>query len=59
MTIKSRNEQGDVLQKGQISTAPVDVDEFFVAFTKKARKLLVQLVIIISHSTKWFAALAE
>ena len=38
MTINIRNEQGDDIQKGQISTAHADVDDFFVAFTKKARK---------------------
>ena len=38
MTINIRNEQGDVLQKGQVSTAPADIDEFFAAFVKKARK---------------------
>jgi len=38
LTINIRNEQGDVMQKGQISTNPADIDEFFVAFAKKARK---------------------
>ena len=38
LTINIRNEQGDVLQKGQVSTSPDDIDEFFVAFVKKARK---------------------
>jgi len=38
LTINIRNEQGDVLQKGQVSTHPDDIDEFFVAFVKKARK---------------------
>ena len=38
LTINIRNEQGDVLQKGQIPTKPDDIDEFFVAFAKKARK---------------------
>jgi hypothetical protein len=38
MTINIRNEQGDVLQKGQVSTAPADIDEFFVTFAKKAHK---------------------
>jgi transposase len=38
MTINIRNEQGDVIQKGQISTAHAEVDDFFTAFAKKARK---------------------
>ena len=38
LTINIRNEQGEVMQKGQISTNHADVDEFFVAFAKKARK---------------------
>jgi len=38
LTINIRNEQGDVIQKGQVRTSPDDVDEFFVAFVKKARK---------------------
>jgi transposase len=38
MTINVRNEQGDVLQKGQIITNHADVDEFFGTFVKKARK---------------------
>jgi transposase len=38
LTINIRNEQGDVMQKGQISTKPDDIDDFFVAFAKKARK---------------------
>ena len=38
LTINIRNEQGDVLHKGQVSTKPDDIDEFFVAFAKKARK---------------------
>jgi transposase len=36
LTINIRNEQGDVLQKGQVSTSPDDIDEFFAAFVKKA-----------------------
>ena len=38
LTINIRNEQGEVMQKGQISTNHADIDEFFVAFAKKARK---------------------
>ena len=38
LTINVRNEQGDVLQKGQIRTNPDEINEFFVAFVKKARK---------------------
>ncbi|MCL2711462.1 MAG: IS110 family transposase [Planctomycetaceae bacterium] len=38
MTINIRNEQGDVIQKGQISTNHTDIDDFFAAFVKKARK---------------------
>jgi len=38
LTINIRNEQGDVMQKGQISTNHADIDDFFVAFAKKARK---------------------
>ena len=38
LTINVRNEQGDVVPKGQVSTNRNDVDEFFAAFVKKARK---------------------
>jgi len=38
LTINIRNEQGDVMQKGQISTRHAEIDDFFVAFAKKARK---------------------
>jgi transposase len=38
LTINIRNEQGDVLQKGQIRTNPNDINDFFLAFAKKARK---------------------
>jgi transposase len=38
MTINIRNEQGDVIQKGQVSTNPTDIDDFFAAFVKKAGK---------------------
>jgi len=38
LTINIRNEQGDVRQKWQVSTAPADIDDFFVAFAKRARK---------------------
>jgi transposase len=38
LTINIRNEQGDVIQKGQVRTNHDDIDEFFNAFAKKARK---------------------
>ena len=38
LTINIRNEQGDVIQKGQVSTNHADIDDFFVALAKKARK---------------------
>jgi len=38
LTINIRNEHGEVVQKGQVSTAHSDIDEFFDTFTKKARK---------------------
>jgi len=38
LTVNIRNEQGDVIQKGQVSTNHTDIDEFFTAFVKKARK---------------------
>ncbi len=38
LTVNIRNEHGDVIQKGQISTKHADIDEFFDKFTKKARK---------------------
>ena len=38
LTINIRNEQGEVMQKGQISTHHAEVEDFFVAFFKKARK---------------------
>jgi transposase len=38
LTINVRNEQGEVMQKGQVRTNHADIDEFFVAFTKKVRK---------------------
>jgi transposase len=38
LTINIRNEQGEVMQKGQISTNHADIDDFFVPFSKKARK---------------------
>jgi transposase len=38
MTINIRNEQGDVIQKGQVSTNHTDIDEFFTTFVRKARK---------------------
>ena len=38
LTINVRNEHGDVIQKGQVRTRHDDIDEFFTAFAKKARK---------------------
>ena len=38
MTINIRNEHGDVIQKGHVSTNPTDIDGFFAAFVKKARQ---------------------
>jgi transposase len=38
LTINIRNEQGDVIQKGQVSTNHTDIDGFFTTFAKKARK---------------------
>jgi len=38
LTINIRNEQGDVLQRGQVRTNPTDIDEFFVAFSKQVRQ---------------------
>src|SRR5215469_4438468 len=38
LTINVRNEQGDVVQKGQVSTHRNDIDEFFNALVKKSRK---------------------
>jgi transposase len=38
LTINVRNEQGDVVQKGQVSTKHADIDEFFTTFVKKVRK---------------------
>ena len=38
LTINIRNEQEDVVQKGQVSTNHADIDEFFVALVKKARR---------------------
>ena len=38
MTINIRNEQGEVIQKGQVSTNPTDIDNFFATFVKKACK---------------------
>ncbi len=39
LTINVRNEYGDVIQKGQISTKHADIDDFFATFTKRARKV--------------------
>jgi transposase len=38
LTINIRNEQGDVIRKGQVSTHHTDIDDFFADFAKKARK---------------------
>jgi len=38
LTINIRNEHGEVIQKGQVSTTHADIDDFFVTFAKKARK---------------------
>jgi hypothetical protein len=38
LTMNIRNEHGEVIQKGQFSTKPADIDRFFVDFTKKSRK---------------------
>jgi len=38
LTINIRNEHGDAIQKEQVSTHHTDIDEFFVAFAKKARR---------------------
>jgi len=38
LTVNVRNEQGDVVQKSQVSTNRNDIDEFFAALVKKARK---------------------
>ncbi len=38
LTINLRNEQGEVVQKGQIKTVHVDIDDFFGKLRKKARK---------------------
>ena len=38
LTINIRNEHGDAIQKEQVSTNHTDIDEFFVAFAKKARR---------------------
>ena len=39
LTINIRNEQGNVFQKGQVSTSPDDIDNFFVAFVKKSTNI--------------------
>jgi len=38
LTINIRNEQGDVIQRGQVSTNHTDIDDFFATFVKKSRK---------------------
>ena len=39
LTINVRNEYGDVIQKGQISTKHDEINDFFGKFAKKARKV--------------------
>ena len=38
LTVNLRNEQGDVILKGQVSTVHAEVDDFFVKLVRKARK---------------------
>ena len=38
ITVNLRNEQGDVIYKGQVSTKHADIDDFFSTFAKKVRK---------------------
>jgi transposase len=46
MTINIRNEHGDVIQKGQISTNHADIDDFFATLVKKARKYRGYMAIV-------------
>jgi transposase len=46
LTINVRNEQGDVVQKGQVSTTHADIDEFFTTFAKKTRKYRGYMAIV-------------
>jgi transposase len=38
LTINVRNERGEVIQKGQVSTKHAEINEFFADFAKKSRK---------------------
>ena len=38
LTLNIRNEHGDVVQKGQVSTNHAEIDDFFDKFAKKARQ---------------------
>jgi len=46
LTINIRNEQGNVIQKGQIRTAPAEINAFFDDFVKKARKCRGYMAIV-------------
>ena len=46
LTVNVRNEQGDVVQNRQVSTNHNDIDEFFVSFSKKARKYRGYMAIV-------------
>jgi transposase len=46
LTTNIRNEQGNVIQKGHIHTAPAAIDAFFDDFTKQARKCRDYLAIV-------------
>jgi len=46
LTINIRNEQGDVIRKGQIRTAPADINAFFDDFVKKARQCRGYMAIV-------------
>jgi len=46
LTINIRNEQGNVIQKGQIRTVPADINTFFDDFVKKARKCRGYMAIV-------------
>lgn len=38
LTVNIRNEHGDIVQKGQVSTNHAEIDDFFDKFAKKARQ---------------------
>ena len=38
LTVNIRNERGDVIQKGQVSTVHAEVDDFFAKLVRKARQ---------------------